>query len=181
MHIRAAVQFVHRVQAWNRWRERWKSANVPHRKRRDADPRRAAVKIQIECIGNKVSHEIRIDAPVHEQQLSPVLMHDRLTRRPMPHSKSVSVSWVPAREWCLHRVLLVVEQVRCHVVQRSFQRIFVASRSFSIQRPTNAWSFQVHENTADMYAIVRPFRPSRFILRNSKPPPLSYVLGITLA
>ncbi len=48
VHVSTNVQFVHRVETRNGWDKRRKRAYVPHRKRRDRDPRRVAVGVDLE-------------------------------------------------------------------------------------------------------------------------------------
>jgi hypothetical protein len=50
-----------------------------------------------------MTNEIWIDAPVHEQQLAPVLMHHWLTRWSMPDGKSIRVRWLSGDRCGLHK------------------------------------------------------------------------------
>src|SRR5262249_44805285 len=95
MNVSTYIQFVHRIQPGNGWYVRRQTANVPHREWGNRDPRRIAVSIDFKSTRNVRSQQALADAPVHEEQLAPFLMHNRLAGRPMPNGEPVNVSNFP--------------------------------------------------------------------------------------
>ena len=41
-----------------------------------------------------MTYESGIDTPVHEQQVTPVLVHDRLALRAVPDGEAICMSWL---------------------------------------------------------------------------------------
>src|SRR5918911_1268495 len=92
MNISADVQLVHAAEAGHGWQKGREGANVPHRKRDDADPGRAVESINLEAMRNVWAERFFRDAPVHEEQLAPCLMHDGLTVRTLAYRQAVKLA-----------------------------------------------------------------------------------------
>src|SRR6185503_5621757 len=74
------------------WRyERRESSDVPHREWRECDPCRPVEFVDLQRVGNQWPQQFRINAPVHEEQLAPRLMHQRLTAWSFPDRKSFEI------------------------------------------------------------------------------------------
>src|SRR5258708_31363856 len=73
MNIGAHIEFVKRASAGNRWQAR--GPNSPHRKRHHSDPGLAIEGVDRKLSRNYRTEHFRINRPVYEQELAPVLAH----------------------------------------------------------------------------------------------------------
>jgi hypothetical protein len=83
-------------------------------------------------------------------------MHDRLPLWAVPYGEPVSMSWLPSNHLRVQKDLWAsVVQLRCHLLNRSFVHHFEPVAAVFGTEQLTPCPFQVHENTAQMYAGIR--------------------------
>src|SRR5258707_15256324 len=96
MNVGAHVEFVKRASAWNRWQAR--RPNSPHREWHYSDPGLAIEGVDRKLCRNYRMEYFRINRPVYEQELAPVLAHQaRAGGSPPNASRSIEGSEVNGR------------------------------------------------------------------------------------
>jgi hypothetical protein len=92
MHVSPHVQFVRRGETRHGGHERRQCSDVPHRERNNSNPGSAIKRVDLQTFRNQWTQLALVDAPVHEEQLAPGLMHERLAVGPLANCHSIQRS-----------------------------------------------------------------------------------------
>src|ERR1051325_213972 len=91
VNVGTHVELMKSAEAGHRGKIRRESPDVPHRERNDSDPRAAIEGVDRETFRNQRAQLAFLNTPMHEEQLAPTLMHERLALRPLANCHSIKL------------------------------------------------------------------------------------------